>query len=140
MNGPRVAWAILSKDLLLDLRSRDRLLHMALFAAVVSALISISIPAATMESRRGVPALIWIVFLLSSMLGLSRSFQAEIESGALLSIAQVPCDRGWVFLGKAAANWLALCAIELWTALLSSLFLEVDSIDRVRVEWKQPLF
>ena len=125
MSGTRVAAAVLAKDLLLDLRSRDRLGHMMLFSAVVSALISICLPAASAETRAWITVLIWIVFLLSSLLGLSRSFQAEIEGGALLMLAQVPCDRGWVFLGKTGANWLTLSGLQLWTALLFALFLNV---------------
>ena len=35
MIGPRVAGAVLGKDLMLDLRSRDRLGHMLVFAALV---------------------------------------------------------------------------------------------------------
>lgn len=128
MIGPRVAWAVLRKDLLLDLRSRDRLGHMMLFAAVVTALLSISLPAVTEQTRSWVPALIWTVFLLTSLLGLSRSFQAEIDGGALLTLAQVPCDRGWIFAGKTAANWLTLAGLQLWTAALFALFLNVPWI------------
>jgi heme exporter protein B len=125
MSGARVAFAVLSKDLLLDLRSRDRLGHMMLFSAVVSALISICLPPVTPDTRGGITVLVWIVFLLSSLLGLSRSFQAEIEGGALLMLAQVPCDRGWIFLGKTGATWLTLSGLQLWTALLFGLFLNV---------------
>ncbi len=125
MSGTRVAVAVLAKDLLLDLRSRDRLGHMMLFSAVVSALISISVPTVTADTRAWITVLLWVVFLLSSLLGLGRSFQAEIEGGALLMLAQVPCDRGWVFLGKTGANWLTLTGLQLWTALLFALFLNV---------------
>ncbi len=44
MSGPRVALAVLRKDLLLDLRSKDRLGHMGVFAALVAALLSIALP------------------------------------------------------------------------------------------------
>lgn len=125
MSGARVAWVVLCKDLRLDLRSRDRLGHMMLFAAVVSVLLSISLPGVTAETRRWIPTLIWVVFLLTSLLGLSRSFEAEVEDGALATLAQLPCDRGWVFVGKAAASWLTLVGLQVWTALLFGLFLNV---------------
>ena len=125
MTGPDVAWAVFRKDLLLDLRSRDRLGHMMVFAAVVSALLSIALPGVTPDSRGWIPPLIWIVFLLTSLLGLSRSFEAEIDGGALTTLAQVPCDRGWIFAGKTAANWITLAGLQLWTAALFALFLNV---------------
>jgi len=121
------------KDLLLDLRSRDRLGHMMLFAAIVSALMSIALPPVTVDTRAWVPPLIWVIFLLTSLLGLGRSFQAELEGGGIVTLAQVACDRGWIFAGKMAANWLTLAGLQVWTALLFALFLNVPWIDGYRV-------
>ncbi len=126
MSGARVALAVLAKDLLLDLRSRDRVGHMAVFAALVVVLLSIALPSAGAATRVWVPVLLWVVFLFTSLLGLARSFQAETEGGAIALLVQAPCDRGWVFLGKAGANFVALLALEAWTALLATVFLEID--------------
>ncbi len=126
MTGPRVALAVLRKDLLLDLRSKDRFGHMAVFAALIATLLSIALPSSEAARRAWVPALMWVVMLLTSLLGLARSFQSESESGAVALLNQVPCDRGWVFLGKAAANLIALIAVALWTGLLFTVFLNVS--------------
>ena len=125
MSGARVSMAVLGKDLRLDLRSRDRLGHMAVFAALIVALLSITLPSVTPASEAWLPALVWIVFLLVSLLGLSRSFQSEVDEGAIALLVQAPCDRGWVFLGKAGANAAALIGVQLWTALLFEVFLGV---------------
>ena len=125
MNGPRVALAVLRKDLLLDLRSRDRLGHMAIFAALVLVLISIALPHREPALRQWVPVLLWVVFLFTALLGLARSFAAETEEGGIVLLARVPCDRGWVFLGKAAASWIALFGVQLWTALLATVLLDI---------------
>jgi heme exporter protein CcmB len=124
--GPAVTRAVLSKDLLLDFRTRDRLGHMAVFALLVVALLSIVVPASRSERLAWSPALLWVVLLFTSLLGLARSFQSETEGGALALLVQAPVDRGWVFLGKAGANALALIGVELWTGLLFSVFLDVD--------------
>ncbi len=124
--GPVVAWSVLRKDLLLDLRTRDRLGHMAVFALLVVALLSITLPDSPRAAEAWVPALLWIVVLLTSVLGLARSFESEAEAGAIVLLAHVPCDRGWIFAGKAAASWLALLGVALWTALLMTVFLDVD--------------
>ncbi len=126
MNGPRVAAAVLGKDLRLDLRSKDRLGHMAVFAALIVVVLSITLPTPNSATRAWIPALIWVVFLFTSLLGLGRSFQAESEDGAITLLVHAPCDRGWVFLGKAAANGLALLGVEFLTAILFSLLLDVD--------------
>ena len=76
-----------------------------------------SYPASTRRERLAwSPALLWVVLLFTSLLGLARSFQSEMEGGALALLVQAPVDRGWVFLGKAGANALALVGVELWTA------------------------
>ena len=126
MSGTRIAWAVLEKDLRLDLRTRDRIGHMAVFSALVVVLMSIALPAPGPETRPWLPVLLWVVVLLSSLLGLARSFQAETDEGALAVLALSPADRGWVFLGKAGANLVALLGIEIWTAALFSVFLEVS--------------
>jgi heme exporter protein B len=136
VNGPAVAWAVLRKDLQLDLRTRERIGQMAVFAFLVAALLSIVLPEAPVSGpadrgplggvRTWIPALMWIVLLFTALLGLSRSFQAEGEAGAVVLLLQVPCDRGWVFAGKAAANFVSLLGIALWTALLFAVFLDVD--------------
>jgi heme exporter protein B len=126
MNGSRVAAAIFTKDLRLDFRTRERIGHMAVFALLVVALLSIVLPSSKAERLAWSPALLWVVLLLTSLLGLARSFAAEAEGGALALLAQVPVDRGWVFLGKAGANALALLGVELWTGVLFTVFLGVD--------------
>jgi heme exporter protein B len=126
MTGLRVALAILAKDLQIDWRSRDRLGHMALFAALVTVLLGIALPSPTPADRDSLAVLLWVVFLFSALLGLARSFDAETAAGGIQSLSQVPCDRGFVFLGKAAANLLALFALQIWTGLLFAVFLRVD--------------
>jgi heme exporter protein CcmB len=126
VNGPRIALAVLAKDLLLELRSRDRFGHMAVFAALVIVLVGIALPTGELALRAWIPVLLWIVFLFTALLGLARSFACETEEGALAVLAQAPCDRGWVFLGKAGANFVALVLVQVWTALLAAVFLEVD--------------
>ena len=124
MTGPRIGLAVLRKDLRLDFRSRDRIGHMLVFAALVVVLLSITLQDARPRSPAWLPSLLWVVLMFTSLLGLSRSFQAETEDGAIVSLVQVPCDRGWVFLGKTAANWIALVGVAAWGALLFAIFLE----------------
>ena len=126
MSGPRIAAAVLQKDLRLDLRSRDRLGHMAVFALLVVALLSIFAPSAKAERLAWTPALLWVVLLFTSLLGLARAFQSETEEGAIALLVQAPVDRGWIFLGKAGATLIALLGVELWTAALFTVFLDVD--------------
>ena len=98
---------------------------MAMFAFILVALLSITLPSVTDETRDWLPSLFWVVLLLTSLLGLARSFQSEVDDGAIAALVQVPCDRGWVFVGKAGANTVALVVVLLWTALLFEIFLDL---------------
>lgn len=126
MIGPRVALAVLRKDLLLDLRSRDRLGHMIFFAALVVVLLSITLPAPDDRTRAWIPSLLWVVFLFTSLLGLGRSTEAEREDGGIGLLIMAPCDRGWVFCGKALANALDLVIVQALIAMLAAVFLDVE--------------
>jgi len=126
VSGPRVFLEVFRKDLRLDLRSRDRLGHMAVFAFLVVTLLSIVVPVSKAERLSWSPALLWVVMLFTSLLGLGRTFQSETEEGAMELLVQAPVDRGWVFFGKALASLVALFAVELWTAVLFTVFLDVD--------------
>jgi heme exporter protein B len=92
VNGPRVALAVLRKDLLLDLRSRDRLGHMIFFAALVVVLLSITLPAPDDRTRAWIPSLLWVVFLFTSLLGLGRSTEAQ---ALIATLAAVFLDVEW---------------------------------------------
>ena len=126
MSGPSVALEVFAKDLRLDLRSRDRIGHMAVFALLVVALLSIVLPTSKTERLSWSPALLWVVMLFTSLLGLARAFQSETEEGALALLVQAPVDRGWIFVGKAGASLVALIGVELWAATLFTVFLDVD--------------
>ncbi len=105
--------AVLWKDLIIEWRSRDRVIAMTLFASLAVILFWFSLPVESPEQRRAaVPGLLWIVSLFASLLGLNRSFSIELENDTLSALALAPVDRGFVFLGKATANWIFLFAVQ----------------------------
>ena len=64
--------------------------------------------------------------MFAAVLGLNRAFSLELENDTLAVLALVPRDRGWVFLGKAAANLLILCLVQLVTAGVFALVFALD--------------
>jgi heme exporter protein B len=122
-----VLWAILWKDLVTEWRSRDRAVAMVLFAMLVVAVFHFALPGGAGErSRELAPALLWITYVFAALLGLGRAFAVELENDALAALALVPADRGWVFLGKAAATFVILAVVEALVALVFAVFFDVD--------------
>jgi heme exporter protein B len=119
--------AILWKDLVTEWRTRDRAIAMGLFAMLVVAIFEFALPeGAGDRSRALAPALLWITYVFAALLGLGRAFAQELENDALSALALAPADRGWVFLGKAAANLLILGAVQALTAVAFALFFDLD--------------
>ncbi len=119
--------AILWKDLLTEWRSRDRVVAMLLFSLLVVIVFRFSLPVgAGGRTSVDAPGLLWVAYVFGALLGLNRAFSLELENDALSGLALAPSDRGWVFLGKAAANWLILAVVQAATAFAFALGFDVD--------------
>ncbi len=122
-----VLLAVLWKDLTIEWRSRDRVVAMVVFSLLVVMVFHLSLPGgATGATRDTAPGLLWIAYVFAALLGLGRSFSLELENDAISGIALAPSDRGWVFLGKATANWIILSAVQVVTALVFALVFDLD--------------
>ncbi len=122
-----VLLAVLWKDLLIEWRSRDRLVAMMVFALLVVVILYFAAPPGLdANSRAHVPGLLWVAYLFATVLGLGRSFALELDNDALSGLALAPADRGWIFLGKATANALLVMIVELLTAFVFALAFDLD--------------
>jgi len=122
-----VSLAILWKDLLIEWRSRDRVLAMILFSLLVVVIFHFALPGgASAQTRANAPGLLWVAYVFASLFGLGRAFSLELENDAFSGLALAPVDRGWVFLGKAAANLVILGVVQAVTALAFALVFELE--------------
>jgi heme exporter protein B len=125
-----VLLAVLWKDLVTEWRDRDRVVAMLLFSLLVVVVFHFALPAGIGERNRELaPGLLWVAYVFAAVLGLNRAFSVELENDALTGLALVPCDRGWVFLGKAAANFLILAAVQGVTAFVFAVVFELEGLD-----------
>lgn len=120
-----VMLAILWKDLVTEWRSRDRVVAMLLFSVLVVIAFHFALPTGNADLENA-PGLLWVAYIFASLLGLNRSFAIELENDALSGLAMAPRDRGWVFLGKAAANFVLITAVQAATALVFAMVFALD--------------
>jgi heme exporter protein B len=119
--------AVLWKDLLAEWRSRERVVAMLLFSLLVVLMFHFSLPeGATRREAHQAPGLLWVAYLFAALLGLNRAFALELENDALSGLALAPADRGFVFLGKAAANFAIFFAVELAIAAVFALVFDLE--------------
>ena len=107
----RAALAILRKDLRVELRAREAVPAMALFAITAFVLFHFAFDRDVLDGDVAAGTL-WVTLLLATVLGVNRLFVAEREQGGLEAMLLAPIDRTAIFLAKAAALFLYLVAVE----------------------------
>ncbi|MBA3244706.1 MAG: heme exporter protein CcmB [Actinobacteria bacterium] len=117
------------KDLRLELRARDTLPAMLLF--VVSTLVVFHFALPEGADEVAAQGLLWVALVFTALLGLARAWAPERESGALEGLVLAPCDRSAIWLGKAAAVFAFLSAVELVALPAFALFF--GSVDAATV-------
>jgi heme exporter protein B len=108
------------KDLRLELRARDTLPAMVLF--VVSTLVVFHFALPSGADEVAAQGLLWVALIFTALLGLARAWAPEREGGALDGLVLAPSDRSAIWLGKSAAVFVFLAAIELVALPAFSLF------------------
>ena len=103
-----LAW----KDVLSELRSREIISSVLVFAMLVI-LIYIFAFGADYEKLAGVaPGLLWTTFVFAGMLSLNRAFIPEKEQGCLEGLMVCPVSREVIYVGKALSSMLFMLIIE----------------------------
>ena len=108
----RAVAAVLRKDLRLELRTREAVPAMALFALTTFVIFHFGLDRRSLEGELAAGVL-WVTLLFAAMLGVNRLFVAEREQGGFDAFLLAPVDRTALFAAKAAALFAYLCAVEL---------------------------
>jgi heme exporter protein B len=106
------AFAILRKDLQIELHTRQSVPAMALFSVTVFVLFHFGLDRNEIEGSLA-SGVLWVTLLLAAVLAVNRLFAAEREGGALDGVLLAPIDRTAVYLAKASALFLYLVLLEL---------------------------
>jgi heme exporter protein B len=102
--------ALARKDLLLELRSRETLPAMLLFAVATLVVFRFALPGDA--SDRAATGLLWVAILFTALLGLTRAFVPEREQHVLDALVLTPVDRSTIWIGKSFAVLAFLVAAE----------------------------
>jgi len=111
---------------LIDLKRKDNLLSMILFAILTLLVFQFAMGEEPEMFQIALPGVIWIVFLMSGVLGLGKSFVQEMETGCMGGLLLSPVDRSVLFLGKMLANTLFLLFTQLLFIPLCLFFFEIE--------------
>jgi heme exporter protein B len=101
-----VVSAIIRKDLQAELRSRELVGSMGLFALLSILIFSFALELDRIARVEAVSGVLWVTIVFSSILGLNRSMAMERDQGNLEGLLIAPIDRGAIFIGKLFGNFL----------------------------------
>lgn len=105
--------AILWKDLVTEVRTRQGFSAMLSFAALVLFLFSFAIGPDTQLLQQLAGGLLWIAIVFTGTLSLGRAFQTEELAGGVRLLRLYPGDTRAIYLGKLGANLVLLAALEI---------------------------
>lgn len=108
----RKVWAIVRKDLVTELRSREMLSSMGAFSVLVILLFAFAFDLRVAKAGTVAPGALWSVIAFAGILGLGRTLGAEIDRGVFDALLLAPVDRSAIFFGKAAGIILFMFVIE----------------------------
>jgi heme exporter protein B len=109
---PRQVSAILWKDLLAELRTRELLGGMVIFALLVLLIFNFAFDLRIDNVGGVAPGVLWVAFTFAGILGLGRSFILEKDRGALDGLLAAPIDRGAIYLAKLLGNLIFMTVVE----------------------------
>jgi heme exporter protein B len=122
----RRAWAMMWKDLLIEGRSKEALNALFFFALLLVFVFQFALGPDRERIAPALPGLLWLGFVLSSLLGLGRAFLIERENDCWDGLRLSPGDKSAIYLGKLVGNLLVLLGVE---AILLGCFVILFNLD-----------
>jgi len=123
MSGWAQFKAIVRKDLIRELRTRDMLVSMILFVLLAMIIFHYAF---TVKEGTDLTfftgGMLWVTFIFAMLLGLNRSFAQEKDERCLDGLLLCPVDRVTIFLAKTAGNLIFLLIIQVVAVPVFTLF------------------
>ena len=119
-----VAW----KDLISEVRSRETISSMFFFALIVIMVFSFSFSMDQEAARELIAGIIWVAFAFTGIIGLGKSFSAELQNDCLEHLQISPASKGAIYLGKLAANFLFMLIVEVILFPMFVIFFNLDVV------------
>ena len=123
--------AIVWKDFVTELKTRELLSAMFIFALLVILIFIFSINLSIVKASEVGPGILWVAFLFAGTIGLNRSFMLEKENGCLMGLMLVPADRTTIYFGKLISNLIFLSIMELFILPLFMIFFNIDLLSHL---------
>jgi heme exporter protein B len=109
----RAMFAVVWKDMAAELRSRELLSAMLVFALLVILIFNFALELDTKTRATVTAGVLWVTFAFAGTLGLNRSMAMEKDRGCLDGLLLAPVDRSAIYFGKAIGNLIFMLIVEI---------------------------
>lgn len=107
----RAVGAIVWKDLAAELRSRELLSAMLVFAILVILIFNFALELDAKTRSTVTAGVLWVTFAFAGTLGLNRSMAIEKDRGCMDALLLAPVDRSAIYFGKAIGNLIFMLIV-----------------------------
>lgn len=109
----RAILAVTAKDLTAEMRSRELLSSMFVFALLVILIFNFALELDVTTRLTVTAGVLWVTFAFAGTLGLNRSMAVEKDRGSLDGLLLAPVDRSAIFFGKMIGNLIFMLVVEI---------------------------
>jgi heme exporter protein CcmB len=121
----RIAW----KDLRVELRSKEIVLTMVFFAALLVVIYAFAFPKDERAVRGAAPGMLWVALAFTGTIALGRAFDRERENDTMRALLLAPVPRLSVFLGKAISMAALILAVAVVAVPLLAVWLNAPLLE-----------
>ncbi len=108
--GPVVALAW--KDILLEIRTRDIVVSVLVFAFLVIVVFNFALNTSPTVIDELAPGILWVAFAFAGVLAMNRAFILEKDQGTLEGLLLTPTSRDAVYFGKMLGTFAFMVIVE----------------------------
>jgi heme exporter protein B len=118
--------AVAGKDLTAERRTKANFNSVVAMAAMILLMFGFALGADADGLRNAAAGVLWLTILFSGVLAFNRSYQLELEAGALEQLLLYPGERWTIFVGKVLANLAFVFLVEAVTLPLTGVLYHVS--------------
>jgi heme exporter protein B len=123
--------AIVWKDIVAELRTKEMFSAMSVFAVLVIVVFNFAfdLRISGERVRQVAPGALWVAFAFAGVLGLNRAFVLEKDRGCLEGLLLAPMDHTAIYFGKMISTVLFMLVVEALVLPVFTAFLGVNLFD-----------
>lgn len=131
MSYLRKVSAIIWKDIVAELRTKEMFSAMFVFAVLVIVIFNFAfdLRISGERVRQVAPGALWVAFAFSGVLGLNRAFVMEKDRGCLEGLLLAPVDHTAIYFGKMISTALFMLVVEALMLPVFTAFFGVNLFD-----------